>query len=86
MNFRSVLRFRSGTCTSCTRSFLAIFHATILAPEKSQLEPTELYAVMTKLRKQLMNYKDDMFFSVKDNQKLEILPGRKVAMLDLVHL
>lgn len=59
-------------------SFHAMFHSAILTLEKSHLEPTELYAIMTKLRKQLINRRDDMFFSVKANVGLEILPGGQV--------
>ncbi|XP_037504964.1 uncharacterized protein LOC119381046 [Rhipicephalus sanguineus] len=67
-------------------SFLAMFHSAILTLEKSHLEPTELYAVMTKLRKQLINRRDDMFFGVKANLGLEILPGGQVAKLEFLNV
>ncbi|KAM7306935.1 extensin-like isoform X1 [Ixodes scapularis] len=63
-----------------------MFHSTILALEKSHLEPTELYAVMAKLRKQLINRKDDMAFGVKANQGLETHPGGQAATLDFVNI
>ncbi|KAH8022160.1 hypothetical protein HPB51_022293 [Rhipicephalus microplus] len=66
-------------------SFLAMFHSAILTPEKSHLEATELYAVITKLRKHLINRRDDMFFSDKGNLGLEILPGGQDAKLDLAN-
>ncbi|KAH7968417.1 hypothetical protein HPB52_008288 [Rhipicephalus sanguineus] len=40
---------------------------------------------MTKLRKQLINRRDAMFFGVKANLGLEILPGGQVAKLDFLN-
>ncbi|KAG0445478.1 hypothetical protein HPB47_014765 [Ixodes persulcatus] len=59
-------------------SFLTLFHSAVFTLEKSNLEPTELYAVMMNLNRQLKNWTEDKFFGIEAKALETLLSSEKV--------